>query len=96
MVKLKGKHRNPLLSGVISQVILSGQNVGLGDARIPPSVIKYDACATTNLCLNGATCRNTNNNKGFSCECNDKYHGEYCQWRSSSCHDGEVFERKLE
>ncbi|ULU04746.1 hypothetical protein L3Y34_017478 [Caenorhabditis briggsae] len=74
-------------NGIIAQVLLSGQNVGLGEARIPPSVVKYNACASRNLCLNGAKCRNANNHQGFSCECSSKFHGEYCQWRSNSCHE---------
>ncbi|CAB3410943.1 unnamed protein product [Caenorhabditis bovis] len=75
-------------NGVISQVKLNGENVGLGDAKIPASVRKFDVCAMTSPCLNGAKCRNSNSvEEGFTCECDSRFHGATCQWRSSRCHD---------
>ncbi|CAI5441954.1 unnamed protein product [Caenorhabditis angaria] len=85
--KLDGYDEQDNFDGVISQVVLNGQNLHLGVARVPETTVKFDVCLSNQPCLNNGKCRNTNNNHGFVCECEEKFFGDVCQFRTNRCHD---------
>ncbi|KAK0394822.1 hypothetical protein QR680_000951 [Steinernema hermaphroditum] len=71
--------------GSISQLLISGKPVDLGESAKRDDDVKQTQICSDNPCQNGAECTVVNVAKGYTCKCTHGYSGEVCQFKDGNC-----------